>query len=168
MGKRQRQVSPHPTFPFTKGPELKPTCLPTKWCSCYRYLLTPHMVFKLELVANRRNKFAVVLTSVSKSWKFIFMGVRYSRLSRSVTTGVTLTWSGDLWPNEPGSYFPLNTIRTDRSIKWTTFNSWTACKSKSSFLSFEAEFSAIISFKTCVFVLTTSLHALKCQVSGIC
>ena len=44
----------------------------------------------------------------------------------------------------------------DCSIKWTTaVNSWTACKSKSSFLSCEAEFSAIISFKTCVFGLNT-------------
>ena len=63
MGKRQRQVSPPPHFPLYKRSRANAYLFTNEMM----YLLTPHMVFKLELVANRRNKFVVVLTSVSKS-----------------------------------------------------------------------------------------------------
>ena len=80
-GKTPKASVPPPHFPLYKRSRANAYLFTNEMM----YLLPPHMVFKLELVANRRNKFVVVLTSVSKSWKFIFMGVRYSRLSRNVT-----------------------------------------------------------------------------------
>jgi len=64
-------------------------------------------------------------------------------------TDVSVTLSRDPWPNEL-SY----TFLTRSGPQHKMENSWTACKSKSSFLSCEAELSAIISFETCVFALT--------------
>ena len=124
---------------------------------------TSYMLFKLEIVAikkDRRNKFFLVLASVSWSWKFhSFTWVCVTAVKQWASRiGVTLTWRRYLRPNEHWRQWSLlNTTWTDCSIKWTaTVNIWTACKNKSSFLSCEAEFSAIISFKIRVFGLNTS------------
>ena len=85
-GKTPKASFPPPHFPLYKRSRAKAYLFTNEMMftlSIFTY--ATHRIFKLELVANRRNKFVVVLTSVSKSWKFIFMGVRYSLLSRSVT-----------------------------------------------------------------------------------
>ena len=68
---------------------------------------------------------------------FSALGVRYNRLSRSVTHGRYPDLN--MWPLTERAVGKQN---LEGSIKWTTaINSWTACKSKSSLLSFEVEYS---------------------------
>ena len=96
---------------------------------------------------DRWNKFVGVLECISWCWKVHFHRCALQPFIKELH-GLTLRW--------------LYVVTHDR-MNWVSLTragpqhkmekSWTACKSKSSFLSCEGEFSAIISFKTRVFAL---------------
>ena len=88
MGKHQCQVPPStpPSPPFTKGPQLR-VILSYQLLNIY---LRPHIIFTVETVAIKRTDeinllwYKQVFSGLKNS---MFMGVRYNRLSRSVTHG---------------------------------------------------------------------------------
>ena len=98
---------------------------------------------------DRWNIFVVVPECISWSCKFHFHRCALQPFMKE-RHGLTLPWLYVVTLDQMNSV-TLSLTRSGPQRKME--NSWTACKSKRSFLSCKAEFSAVISFKTCVLSL---------------
>ena len=104
---------------------------------------TPHMVFQLEIVAikkDRRNKFFLVLASVSWSWKFhSFSWVCVTAVKQWASRiGVKLTWRRYLRPNEHWRQWSSLNTTWDRGI--STSGNVLVLRSKQTIIQSEREF----------------------------